>query len=111
MKRVLPAWARSVRVRLLVIALLPMLVLLPLLLGMAVLRWSGKVDDLLTVKVNGDLTIAHQYMARLRENSGTASRPWARPSPLPREWLGRKPVRPRTFSSGVAVRWASISFT
>ncbi|MDL4862796.1 cache domain-containing protein [Halomonas elongata] len=70
MKRVLPAWARSVRVRLLVIALLPMLVLLPLLLGMAVLRWSGKVDDLLTVKVNGDLTIAHQYMARLRENSG-----------------------------------------
>ncbi|MES3676155.1 cache domain-containing protein [Halomonas elongata] len=70
MKRVLPSWARSVRVRLLVIALLPMLVLLPLLLGMAVLRWSGKVDDLLTVKVNGDLTIAHQYMARLRENSG-----------------------------------------
>ncbi|RAW08675.1 two-component sensor histidine kinase [Halomonas elongata] len=70
MKRVLPAWARSVRVRLLVIALLPMLVLLPLLLGMTVLRWSGKVDDLLTVKVNGDLTIAHQYMARLRENSG-----------------------------------------
>ncbi|WP_275288126.1 sensor histidine kinase [Halomonas elongata] len=70
MKRVMPSWARSVRVRLLVIALLPMLVLLPLLLGMAVLRWSGKVDDLLTVKVNGDLTIAHQYMARLREDSG-----------------------------------------
>ncbi|MDT8893428.1 cache domain-containing protein [Halomonas sp. I1] len=66
----LPSWTRSVRVRLLVIALLPMLVLLPLLLGMAVLRWSGKVDDLLTVKVNGDLTIAHQYMARLRKNSG-----------------------------------------
>jgi signal transduction histidine kinase len=59
-----------VRVRLLVIALLPMLVLLPLLLGMTVLRWSGKVDDLLTVKVNSDLTIAHQYMARLREGSG-----------------------------------------
>ncbi|SHK89597.1 sensor histidine kinase [Halomonas caseinilytica] len=70
MKRGLPSWARSVRVRLLVIALLPMLVLLPLLLGMTVWRWSGKVDDLLTVKVNGDLTIAHQYMARLRENSG-----------------------------------------
>lgn len=61
---------RSVRIRLLVIALLPMLVLLPALLGLTTLRWAGKVDDLLIVKVNGDLTIAHQYMAQLLENSG-----------------------------------------
>jgi two-component system, NtrC family, sensor kinase len=60
---------RSVRIRLLVIALLPMLVLLPLMLGVTTLRWSGKVDDLLIVKVNGDLTIAHQYMARILETS------------------------------------------
>ncbi len=60
---------RSVRIRLLVIALLPMLVLLPLMLGITTLRWSGKVDDLLIVKVNGDLTIAHQYMARILETS------------------------------------------
>ncbi len=62
--------AGSVRLRLLVIALLPMLVLLPFLLGVTTLRWSNKVDDLLIVKVNGDLTIAHQYLARLLENSG-----------------------------------------
>lgn len=60
----------SVRVRLLVIALLPMLVLLPLLLGGSMLRWAGKVDDILITKVNGDLTIADQYLQRLLENSG-----------------------------------------
>ncbi|GHE00377.1 histidine kinase [Defluviimonas sp. 20V17] len=60
----------SVRLRLLVIALLPMLVLLPALLGFTTLRWARKVDNLLIVKVNGDLTIAHQYMAQLLANSG-----------------------------------------
>ncbi|WP_071673438.1 sensor histidine kinase [Nioella nitratireducens] len=61
---------RSVRVRLLVIALLPMLVLLPLMLGSTMLRWSGKIDDILVTKVNGDLTIADQYLTRLMEISG-----------------------------------------
>ena len=60
----------SVRIRLLVIALLPMLVLLPLLLGGTTLRWTGRIDDLLITKVNGDLTIADQYLKRLLENSG-----------------------------------------
>jgi len=60
----------SVRVRLLVIALLPMLVLLPLLLSSSMLRWAGKVDEILITKVNGDLTIADQYLQRLLENSG-----------------------------------------
>ncbi|WP_018688472.1 sensor histidine kinase [Ahrensia kielensis] len=61
---------RSVRVRLLVIALLPMLVLMPIMLGSTMARWAGKIDDLLITKVNGDLTIADQYLARLLENSG-----------------------------------------
>lgn len=60
----------SVRIRLLVIALLPMLVLLPLLLGGTTLRWTTRIDDLLITKVNGDLTIADQYLKRLLENSG-----------------------------------------
>jgi len=67
---VLSGAMRSVRVRLLVIALLPMLVLLPVLLGSTVWRWSGKVDAILVNKVTGDLTIADQYLARLIENSG-----------------------------------------
>ncbi|WP_367714834.1 cache domain-containing protein [Nitratireductor sp. GISD-1A_MAKvit] len=61
---------RSVRFRLLVIALLPTLVILPLLLGVAVYRWNTKFDAALISKVNGDLTIAHQYFARLLENTG-----------------------------------------
>lgn len=66
----LAAFLGSVRVRLLVIALMPMLVLLPVLLGGTMWRWSNKVDDILVNKVTGDLTIADQYLARLVELSG-----------------------------------------
>jgi HAMP domain-containing protein len=57
----------SVRVRLLAIALLPTLVILPLLLGVAIVRWNEKFNATLISKVNGDLTIAHQYLARILE--------------------------------------------
>ena len=62
--------ARSVRYRLLAIALLPMLVILPLLLGVTVYRWNAKFDAALISKVNGDLTIAHQYLAHILDNTG-----------------------------------------
>ncbi len=61
---------RSVRFKLLAIALLPTLVLLPLLLGVTVYRWNAKFDATLISKVNGDLTIAHQYLARILETTG-----------------------------------------
>ncbi|MCL6707420.1 cache domain-containing protein [Pseudomonas sp. R2.Fl] len=60
----------SIRVRLLAIALLPMLVVLPILLVVTITRWEDKFDALLTSKVNGDLTIAHQYLSRILENTG-----------------------------------------
>ena len=44
--------------------------LLPVFLGIAMVRWNTKFDTLLKTKVNGDLTIAHQYFARILENSG-----------------------------------------
>lgn len=65
---------RSVRFRLLAIALLPMLVILPLLLGVAIFRWNAKFDAALISKVNGDLTIAHQYLARILEKTGVQIR-------------------------------------
>lgn len=58
------------RFRLLAIALLPTLVILPLLLGVTITRWNAKFDAMLISKVNGDLTIAHQYLARILENTG-----------------------------------------
>lgn len=61
---------RSVRFRLLAIALLPTLVILPLLLAISIVRWSAKFDATLISKVNGDLTIAHQYLSRILENTG-----------------------------------------
>ncbi|WP_081944430.1 sensor histidine kinase [Thalassospira australica] len=61
---------RSVRFKLLAIALLPTLVILPLLLGVMMVRWNGKFDALLTSKVSADLTIAHQYFTHILENTG-----------------------------------------
>lgn len=69
-----PVRGRSVRFRLLAIALLPMLVILPLLLGVAIYRWNAKFDAALISKVNGDLTIAHQYLARILEKTGVQLR-------------------------------------
>jgi two-component system NtrC family sensor kinase len=69
-----PGRRTSVRFRLLAIALLPMLVVLPLLLGITMARWNAKFNALLISKVNGDLTIAHQYLARIMENSGESIR-------------------------------------
>lgn len=60
----------SIRHRLLAIALLPMLVILPLLLGATMWRWNSKFDAALISKVNGDLTIAHQYLTQLLVNTG-----------------------------------------
>ena len=70
-----PARGRSVRFRLLAIALLPMLVILPLLLGVAIYRWNARFDATLISKVNGDLTIAHQYLARILEKTGRSAFP------------------------------------
>jgi len=64
-----PGPGRSVRHRLLAIALLPTLVILPLLLGATMIRWSGKFDDLLITKVNSDLTVARQYLERILETT------------------------------------------
>ena len=47
-----------------------MLVVVPLLLGVTMQRWNAKFDAALISKVNGDLTIAHQYLARILENTG-----------------------------------------
>jgi signal transduction histidine kinase len=58
-----------VRHRLLAIALLPMLVILPALLGVAIYRWNAKFDAALISKVHDDLTIAHQYLARILEDA------------------------------------------
>ena len=61
----------SVRYRLLVIALVPMLVVLPLLLAIGIHRWNARFDAVTIAKVNDDLTIARQYFSRILENTGS----------------------------------------
>mgnify|MGYP001800930446 CR=1 FL=1 len=56
---------RSVRLQLLLIALLPLVVLLPLLFGVTMLRWINRYDDLLISKVASDLRVAEQYFGRI----------------------------------------------
>ncbi|MEM9431789.1 MAG: two-component sensor histidine kinase, partial [Pseudomonadota bacterium] len=56
---------RSVRLRLLVLALLPLVVLLPVLLGVTMVRWINRYDDLLIAKVASDLRVAEQYFGRI----------------------------------------------
>lgn len=57
----------SVRARLLAIALLPTLIMLPALAALGLYWWSAQFDHLLITKVNGDLTIARQYFNRIME--------------------------------------------
>ncbi|MEJ6393869.1 cache domain-containing protein [Gymnodinialimonas sp. 2305UL16-5] len=56
---------RSVRLRLFLLALLPIVVLLPILLGATMLRWIERFDDLLIAKVASDLRVAEQYFRRI----------------------------------------------
>ena len=49
-----------------------MLVVLPLLLGVSIYRWDARFDAMLVSKVNSDLTIAHEYMRRILQNTQTS---------------------------------------
>ena len=70
MKRAPLPRQRSVRYRLLALALLPTAVVLPGLLWLAAQLWITRLDSLLITKVNGDLTIARQYLNRIMEHGG-----------------------------------------
>jgi len=63
---------RSVRGRMLLIALLPLLIVLPLLLATAVKNWTSRFDEVLIAKVHSELTIAHQHLAGLMQSRGAA---------------------------------------
>ena len=62
------SFRRSVRARILLIALLPLLILLPLLLATAVQNWSARFDEVLIAKVHSELTIAQQHLEGLAKN-------------------------------------------
>ncbi|MDZ7708676.1 MAG: cache domain-containing protein [Roseovarius sp.] len=61
---------KSVRLRLLFLALLPLVVLMPALLAVAVGRWSANYDALLITNVETDLRVADQYVQRILGTTG-----------------------------------------
>lgn len=69
---------KSVRLRLLILALLPLVVVMPLLLGAGMSRWASRFDALLITNVESDLRIAEQYLQRILTMSGNEVRSLAR---------------------------------
>ncbi len=65
---------KSVRLRLLLLALLPLAVLMPLLLVLAMARWNADYDAVLIAKVESDLRIAEQYLGHLQTGSAESLR-------------------------------------
>lgn len=60
----------SVRLRLLILALLPLIVLMPLLLWLGMTRWTADYDRVLIANVESDLRIAEQYLEQLKTRTG-----------------------------------------
>jgi two-component system NtrC family sensor kinase len=60
----------SVRLRLLILALLPLVVLMPALLAVAIGRWSANYGALLITNVESDLRVADQYVQRILSTTG-----------------------------------------
>ena len=61
---------RSIRTRLLLLALLPLGVVLPLLLAVLIIWGGDYIDRLLITKVRADLAVAHGYYERVAEGIG-----------------------------------------
>lgn len=60
----------SVRLRLLILALLPLIFLMPLLLLLGMTRWNADYDKVLIANVESDLRIAEQYLEQLMNGTG-----------------------------------------
>ncbi|MDO6585239.1 cache domain-containing protein [Salipiger sp. 1_MG-2023] len=60
----------SVRLRLLILALVPLIILMPLLLTIGMARWTADYDALLISNVESDLRIAQQYLERMTGDAG-----------------------------------------
>jgi two-component system NtrC family sensor kinase len=61
---------RTIRVRLLFLALAPLVILMPLLLLLGMTRWTADYDKVLIANVESDLRIAEQYLSRIMKTTG-----------------------------------------
>jgi len=61
----------SVRVKLVLMALLPLLVIMPVLIGLVWYWGNTSYQSLLKFKINSDLAVAHEYFGRVRDGIGS----------------------------------------
>jgi signal transduction histidine kinase len=64
----------SVRHKLMVLSLLPLVVVLPLLLGALIIWGNSAFDRLLITKVRSDLAVAHGYFGQVQSDVGSGTR-------------------------------------
>lgn len=76
----------SVRHKLMVLALLPLVVVLPLLMTALVLWGNAAYDQLLITKVRSDLAVARGYFCKCSPRWAPAPRPPPTPTPCIRRW-------------------------
>lgn len=90
----------SIRGKLLALALLPLVLVLPMLIGVLLYLSGTYFDRLLTFKVHSDLAVAHGYFERVKEGvggsieslAGSARLAAALAAPPPRRTNGLKPL-------------------
>lgn len=70
--RVAASGRRSIRVRLLLLALLPLGIVLPVLLAVLTTWGDDYLNRLLIAKVRADLAVAHGYFERVTESVGSS---------------------------------------
>ena len=87
---------KSVRLRILVLTLLPLIVLMPLLLILAMTRWTSDYDDVLIAKVESDLRIAEQYLGQIMDDTGAGIMAAAESAGIP---YNSRLVQPKTVNS------------
>ena len=97
---------RSIRTRLLLLALLPLGVVLPLLLAVLIIWGGDYIDRLLITKVRADLAVAHGYYERVAEGMGRSVEGLAASERLARTLKG--PVAGRSQSTDELLRDARL---
>lgn len=90
MKLLLRLWrAHSIRTKLLALALLPLVLVLPVSMAVLVYFGGNSYDRLLIVKVRSDLAVAHSYFERVKEALGRGIEALADSAQLERAYLQR----------------------
>jgi len=89
-KLLLRLWrAHSIRTKLLALALLPLVLVLPVSMAVLVYFGGNSYDRLLIVKVRSDLAVAHSYFERVKEALGRGIEALADSAQLERAYLQR----------------------